>query len=205
MKIFFTLLLATNLSYAATCTDIRQCTTMVSKITGDAYILDKDVKGKLQQVGDIELTKENADYYLSYFLNMAGYTRVKIDDKSWSIINARDVRYMPTQTLSYGKDTIPKTYDHQMVKIKLKNPYAAPEISRNFRPFMSRYGRIIDIKDPGMLLIHDTGVNIHRLISIVEDIDRDITPEERKKYERKERSREKLAQLKAANCSEQKK
>ena len=54
---------------------------------------------------------------------------------------------------------------------------------------MSRYGRIIDIRDPGVIVINDTGSNIHRLISLIKVIDKTPTKDEIKKYEERERKR----------------
>ena len=48
---------------------------------------------------------------------------------------------------------------------------AAAEIARNFRPFMSRYGRIIDIKQTNTIIIADTGSNINRLAKMVKFLD----------------------------------
>jgi general secretion pathway protein D len=54
--------------------------------------------------------------------------------------------------------------------IALKHVSAA-EIARNFRPFMSRYGRIIDIKQTNTIIIADTGSNINRLAKMVKFLD----------------------------------
>jgi general secretion pathway protein D len=54
--------------------------------------------------------------------------------------------------------------------IALKNVDAA-EIARNFRPFMSRYGRIIDLKQTNTIIISDTGTNIHRLEKLIKFLD----------------------------------
>jgi general secretion pathway protein D len=54
--------------------------------------------------------------------------------------------------------------------ISLKHVSAA-EIARNFRPFMSRYGRIIDIKQTNTIIIADTGSNINRLAKMVKFLD----------------------------------
>ena len=121
---------------------------------------------------NLKITKANADDFISEVLSINGYTRIPSKDDQWTILSSRDVRYMPTPNYIYGKDKVPNNYDYAMVTIKLKNPHIGPEISRNFRPFMSRYGRIIDIKSSGVIIISDTGKNIHRLINLVNILDK---------------------------------
>lgn len=202
MKIILMGLLFSSATFGASCKDVKSCIELTAKLTGDQYLMDKDVKGVLDHSKAFDINKDNANFYLSYILNLAGYTRVKLNDNTWSVINARDIRYQAVTKLTYGKDPIPNDYDHYMVSIKLKNPYLTSEVTRNFRPFMSRYGRIIDLKDPGMIIINDTGKNIQRLVSLINEMDKELTPMERKKYERKQREQLALKQLEAQSCAE---
>lgn len=156
------------------------------------YLLSKNFK----------ITKENVGDLISENLFINGFTRIKSKPDQWTIVSARDVRYTATGFLMYGKDQIPDNYDYQTVHIKLKNPYLAPELSRNFRPFMSRYGRVIDIKETGTLIINDTGKNIHRLLKLVETTDKSLTKDEREKYEDLEEQKQKIKIIKAKNCSD---
>ena len=84
------------------------------------------------------------------------------------IISTRDIRYTPTKL--YESDEFPKTDEYIFVLHKLKNPLAG-EITRNMRPFMSRYGRIIDFNDAHSIAIQDRGSNINRLISLIDNLD----------------------------------
>jgi general secretion pathway protein D len=164
--------------------------------------MDKDIKGSIKVSSNFSLNKDNADDFLSEVLSLNGYTRVPSKPDQWTVINSRDVRYMPTKNYVYGKDTIPSNFDYIMVTIKLKNPHIVSEISRNFRPFMSRYGRIIDIKRPGIIIISDTGKNVHRLINLISILDKKPTKKEIEKYEDETEFRNKIRTLKAKNCSD---
>lgn len=188
--------------FAQTCSDVADCINLVSKLTGEKYISDKDVKGKVALSENLKITKENGGEVLSEILNLAGYARIPSTKSGWTVINARDVRYMPVPHYEYGKDTIPKNYDHMMATIKLKNRYITPEISRNFRPFMSRYGRIIDVASTGTIIISDTGMNIHRLIELVKVLDKKPTEDEIERFEKQYKHRQKISELKAKNCGD---
>ncbi len=148
-------------------TDIMDMTRHMQKLTGINLILDKDVKGKVSITAPTPITVGDAWKAYLAALNMAGYTLVK-SGAFYKIINARDVRYVPTKI--YTGTYTPDTESHMMKVLSLKNVDAA-EISRNFRPFMSRYGRIIDIKQTNTVIISDTGSNIQRLERLIKFLD----------------------------------
>lgn len=148
-------------------TDIMEITRHMQKLTGINLILDKDVKGKVSITAPTAITVGDAWKAYLAALNMAGYTMVKAG-AFYKIINARDVRYVPTKI--YTGAYTPDTEAHMMKVIALKNVDAG-EISRNFRPFMSRYGRIIDIKQTNTIIISDTGSNIARLEKLIKFLD----------------------------------
>ena len=200
--IILVLTLTSISTQAATCKQLKECISLVSSLTGNQYLYDKDVKGPINLTKNFKITKANADSFLSEALSLNGYTKIATTQKHWTIISARDVRYNPVPNLVYGKDTIPNNFDYVMVSIKLKNPHLTSELSRNFRPFMSRYGRIIDIKSTGTLIISDTGRNARRLIHLVEQMDKKPTKDEEKKYEKKRIQSEKLRYIKASKCAD---
>ena len=97
-------------------------------------------------------------------------------------------------------DQIPNSYDYFMATINLKG-LNSKEITRSFRPFMSRYGRLINLKQSNQIIIQDTGANINRLISLIKGIDFEPTKDQlRERKKRKEEKRE-IEKLKAKNCS----
>lgn len=148
-------------------TDIMELTRFMQDLTGINLILDKDVKGKVSITAPTPITVGDAWRAYLAALNMAGFTLVE-SGKFYKIINARDVRYVPTKI--YTGAYTPTTEAHVMKVLALKNVDAA-EISRNFRPFMSRYGRIIDIKQTNTIIISDTGTNIVRLEKLIKFLD----------------------------------
>jgi len=70
------------------------------------------------------------------------------------ISNARDIRYMATPF--YGTDLPPNDESYGLSIIILKYPVAS-EISRNLRPFLSRWGRVIDFADGRTLALVEKG------------------------------------------------
>lgn len=148
-------------------TDILELTKHMQKLTGINLILDKDVKGKVSIIAPTPITVGDAWKAYLTALNMAGFTLVK-SGAFYKIINARDVRYTPTKI--YTGNYTPDTENYVMRVVALKN-VSAQEISRNFRPFMTRYGRIIDIKQTNTVIMADTGTNINHLVKMVKFLD----------------------------------
>ncbi len=147
--------------------DILDITKFMQKLTGINLILDKDVKGKVSITAPTPITVGDAWKAYLTALNMSGYAMVK-SGAFYKIINARDLRYTPTKI--YTGTYTPDTENFMMRVITLKN-ISVKEISRNFRPFMSRYGRIIDIEQTNSIIIADTGQNINRIVKLIKFLD----------------------------------
>lgn len=171
--------------------DIMDITKHMQTLTGINLILDKDVKGKVSIIAPTPITVGDAWKAYLAALNMAGYSLIKTG-AFYKVINARDIRYTPTKI--YTGNYTPDTENYVMRVISLKHVSAA-EIARNFRPFMSRYGRIIDIKQTNTIIIADTGSNINRLAKMVKFLDVPGHEEELQIVKMKHSSAQEIAKL----------
>ncbi len=147
--------------------DIVEVTKKMQALTGINLILDKDIKGKVSISAPSPITVGDAWKAYLVSLNMAGLALVKTGE-FYRIINARDIRYTPTKI--YTGEYVPDVENYMMKIIALKH-VDANEIVRNFRPFMTRYGRILDIKQTNTIIVTDTGTNINRLMKLVKFLD----------------------------------
>jgi general secretion pathway protein D len=133
-------------------------------------IFSEDVKGKIDLYGVKEIKEKDLDLYISAVAAEAGYTIIKTESLNQiEVINARDIRYKSTKVYKNIED-VPKDYNHAMFVRKL-DFVAASDVSRNFRPFMSRYGRIIDEARSNSIILSDTGKNIHRMTKLIDLLD----------------------------------
>ncbi len=146
---------------------LEDLTAHMQKMTGLNLILDKDLKGKISISAPTPITVGDAWQAYLAALNMNGLTMVK-SGAFYKIVKARDIRYVPTKI--YTGNYVPDTENYMMKIISLKN-INSTEVSRSFRPFMSRYGRIIEIKQTNTIIIQDTGANINRLMRLIKFID----------------------------------
>jgi len=148
-------------------TSLVDLTKHMQKLSGLNLIMDKDIKGKVSISAPTPITVGDAWKAYLTALNMNGYTLVK-SGAFYKIVNSRDIRYTPTKI--YTGNFTPDTENYVMRIIALKN-IDSTEITRSFRPFLSRYGRIIEIKQTNTVIIQDTGDNINRLVRLIKFID----------------------------------
>ncbi len=148
-------------------TSLQDLTKHMQKLTGLNLIIDKDLKGKISISAPTPITVGDAWKAFLSALNMNGLTMVK-SGAFYKIVQARDIRYVPTKI--YTGNFVPETENYMMKIIALKN-IDSTEVSRSFRPFMSRYGRIIEIKQTNTIIVQDTGENINRLMRLIKFID----------------------------------
>jgi general secretion pathway protein D len=182
-KLLLTLaILSCNLIHAdEICTKLDQCIKKVANLTETTYLYDnKIIKDSGFSSHKFTLTKENADLYISHLLNANGYTRVPFGLKgTYKIVNNRDIRYTATPLYIVGQDKVPFHYDYIQAVLKLDH-ITSKDLVRTFRPFMSRYGRIMPFKAQNKVLIQDTASNIHRLISLTKHVDYPLTKQQQK-------------------------
>lgn len=146
---------------------LDELTKHMQKLTGINLIWDKDIKGKISILAPTPITVGDAWKAYLTALNVNGLTLVK-SGAFYKIVQAREARSTPTKI--YTGAFTPDVENYVMKIIPVKN-IKSSEIQRNFRPFMSKYGRIIDIKQTNTIIVHDTGANINRLVKLIRFLD----------------------------------
>ncbi len=148
-------------------TSLKDLTKHMQKLTGINLIIDKELKGKISITAPTPITIGDAWKAYLTALNANGYSLVK-SGAFYKIVNKRDIRYVPTKI--YTGNYTPSTENYAMRILPLKY-ITASEVTRSFRPFMTRYGRILDIRQTNTIIIQDTGENINRLVRLIQFVD----------------------------------
>jgi general secretion pathway protein D len=166
-------------------------------------MMDKNIKGDIRLSKNFKLNKENADEFISRSLFLNGYTRVPLDgEEGFMIINSRDVRYTPVPQYAATKIKeagIPHNHDYYQLTYTADNPRLMHEYTRSVRPFLSRYGRIINAKYSNFVIIQDTGVNLKRLYNLAKRFDNPVSEKYQSDFKRQEKERFELRKLEATN------
>ncbi len=148
--------------------ELEELTKQMQKLTGINLILDgKGLKGKISILAPQPITVGDAWKAYITALEINGFTLVG-SGKFYKIVSTRDIRYTPTKI--YTGNYTPDTDNYVMRILPLKN-IDSTEVTRSFRPFMTRFGRIIDIKQTNTIIVQDTGSNINRLVRLIKFID----------------------------------
>lgn len=170
------LLVGSSFNVMANCSDLKECTNNAYKLIGKNFVTSEKLEGKIENSKDFKLTKENAEKIISAMLNQNGYTRISIDSANDYIINARDIRYNTQTAIEWSGDLekIPDLSDYFLLQIKTKNPELMSNTVRSLRPFLSRYGRIVEQLSTSSILIQDTGINLRKVAPLVAELDKPV-------------------------------
>lgn len=120
--------------------------------------------------GQKSIKAQDIEGYVSGILNLSGNTLIKLPDSPFvRVIPGRAVRYESAPVFT----EISKVPDNENIvqfSLVLKHA-AADDVAYNFRPFLSRYGRVLDFRDTNSIHIHDTGRTVRELAKIAQHID----------------------------------
>ncbi len=188
---------------AATCKRLMDCVTEASRLTGVKYIFPENMFKQQEMNVEMILDEKNADAVLSEALAMFDYMKVPTKvDKVWQVINGRDIRYhadLPTYKASKKSlPELPQNQDPVYLEYQAILGTDVANIARNIRPFLTRYGRVIDMRS-GLIVVMDRASTIGKVLSMIQASDVPLTNAEKIRQE-KERQREheiELARLKA--------
>lgn len=114
-----------------------------------------------------KVSKNDFEKMFYTILHSRGYTAIN-EGPFLRIISSRNIRYQPTSIYTDG--SYPKTNEYVMATYTMKYPLSKG-VTRGMRPFMSRYGRIIDFADAHSIVIHDRGQNIQLLTKLISSLD----------------------------------
>ncbi|MBA2404163.1 MAG: hypothetical protein H0V66_05280 [Bdellovibrionales bacterium] len=161
---------------ANTCKRLIDCVSETSKLTGIKYLYPENMfKDSDEMNVEMILNKENAEQVLSEALSMFEYMKVPTKlDQVWRIFPGMDIRYhadLPTIKAN-KKDVpqIPNNRDPIHFVYQAQSGTEVGDIARNLRPFLTRYGRIIDLRG-GMLIIIDRASVISQVLPIIKAAD----------------------------------
>lgn len=147
--------------------DIIDIAKALGKLTGQNYILDKDVKGRITIISNSPITVKDAWRAFLTALDMNGFALIP-SGKFIRIARQRDARdkQLRTYTGKYAPDS-----DALITRLFNLKFLSAEEVARNFRSFMPANSRIIPYEQTNTVIVTDTGSNISKLAKLLEILD----------------------------------
>jgi general secretion pathway protein D len=154
--------------------EIPSVITFISEITGNNFIFDERIKGRVTIITPTRLTIKESFALFTSVLSLKGFTIIPLGEKTYKVIQsslAREAgRISEDELLPLNEGYITKLVPVEHIKV---------EDSLQFlRPIVSRDGHISSFGPRNMLLIVDSAVNIEKVMTIVREIDKPPTHEE---------------------------
>lgn len=145
--------------------EIRQLIEQVSDITGDSFVVDPRVKGKVTVVSNTEMTEKEILEMFESVLRVHNFASVR---------TGKMVKIIPTQGAK--QDSVPleaadRSSDKiitQVIPVKFSS---ATELVPILRPMVPQYGHLAAVTSSNALIISDHSVNVQRILDIVHRID----------------------------------
>lgn len=148
--------------------DITLFIKFISELTGKNFIIDNAVKGKVTIVSPTKISIDEAYKVFESVLEVHGFTAVPAG-RVIKIVSAVEARSKSIETRLREESVIP---EDRVVTQLIPLDYANPdELSKLFRPLISKSSVIVSYEPTRMLIVTDVESNIKRLLGIVKAID----------------------------------
>lgn len=175
---------ATAFSFEVRAKDLRKTYTLgelinrVSYVTGDKYYSSRTAKSpiKVKMIGT-DITRENADTILTSALIENDLSRVKQMDGVYRIVPIKHLSFSHLENHSVNdsvKPKLPKTYDFHIITYKVKNRGLSKIVENDLKNLVSRNGKIINVKDGGMIIVQDYAINLDKIYRVLSKIDQSL-------------------------------
>lgn len=147
--------------------DLPKVLEYYSKTTGQKFVVDANVRGKISLLNPTDITREEAFNQLSAALALNGFAFTKQGD-TYVVRSARSVQRDNTEVTT----ELPKESPVRMVTwvINIKN-VSANDLHRELRMLISSYGEMSVIEKTNQIVITDWSTNLQRVSEILKKTD----------------------------------
>jgi general secretion pathway protein D len=148
--------------------ELPTVTKFISDITGKNFIFDEKVKGKITIIAPTKLSADDAYSLFTSVLELKGFTVVPAGVNMYKIVPAAQARQQGMKITTEGRP-LNESYIARVIGLR----YVSAEEALKFcQPLVSRDGYISTFGPGNLLLIVDSGLNIQKILSIVDLIDK---------------------------------
>lgn len=147
--------------------DVTKLLQDYSKASGQRFIIDSTVRGKISILNPSDVSIEEAFNQISEALALNGFAIIKNDD----VMTVRNARSAQRDNIEVT-ETLPKAKPNRMITwvISLKNA-SAMDVQRSLRLLTSSYGEISATISTNQLVISDWSYNLQRVGEIIKRVD----------------------------------
>jgi general secretion pathway protein D len=148
--------------------DLPVITKFISEITKKNFIFDERVKGKITIIAPSKLSIDDAYNLFTSVLELKGFTVVPSGVNAYKIIPSSEAKQRGLKISESAKGPVNESYIARL--IPLKN-ISADDALRFVQPIISRDGYASAFGPGNLLLVIDSGLNVEKIISLIDTID----------------------------------
>ncbi len=148
--------------------DLVVITKFISEITGKNFIFDERLKGKITIIAPSRLSIDEAYNLFTSVLELKGFTVIPSGVDAFKIIPVAEAKQRGLR-ISEEKTPVNESYIARLVPLKY---ISADDALRFLMPVISKDGYLSAFGPGNVLLVIDSGLNIEKVISILESIDK---------------------------------
>lgn len=147
--------------------ELQTVAKFISEVTKKNFIFDERVKGKITIIAPSKLSVEDAYNLFTSVLDLKGFTVMPSGVDAYKIIPSSEAKQ---RGIEIAKDKHPVSESYIARLIPLKN-ISSDDALRFIQPVVSRDGYVSAFGPGNLLLIIDSGLNIEKILSIIQSID----------------------------------
>ena len=164
---------SSNVTFNFVDVDLPVITKFIREITGKYFIFDERVKGKITIIAPSKLSIDEAYNLFTSVLELKGFTVVPSGVDAYKIIPSTEAKQRGMQISTEGMP-INESYVARLLAFK---HISADDALRFLQPLVSKDGYIAIFGPGNLLLVIDSGLNVEKILSLVELIDKPSTTE----------------------------
>ncbi|MGC2063583.1 MAG: type II secretion system secretin GspD [Thermodesulfovibrionales bacterium] len=148
--------------------DLPAVAKFISEITGKNFIFDERVKGKITIIAPSKLSADDAYTLFTAVLEVKGFTVVPAGVDAFKIIPSIEAKQRGLEISTEG----PLTNEGYIARLISPKYISADDAIKFFQPLISKDGHIAVFGPGNLLLVIDSGLNIEKVLSLMELIDK---------------------------------
>jgi len=147
--------------------DITTFITDIGQMTGEAFIIDPRVKGKVTIVSQHPMTKGEVYQVFISTLNVHGFTVAKANGVT-KIIPVSNVKQ---DVMTFANSNAPGHGDEYVTRVLKLNQVSAQEILPLVKPMMAKEAHLVAYVPSNVLIVIDRADNVQRIVKLIRKID----------------------------------
>ncbi len=149
--------------------ELATLTKFISEISGKNFIFDERLRGTISVIAPSKLSVDEAFTLFTSVLELKGFALVPSGVDAYEIVPAQEARQRGILRATEERPRVNESYIARLIPLKY---ISTDEALKFIQPLVSRDGYISSFGPGKLLLVVDSGLNIAKILSMIQSIDR---------------------------------